>query len=197
MAGPFRTSARAIPNQRRLLPPREANRFLSPRLLLRPALRRLLRRRPTGLPLPHLVARWCFRQRATTVHPNPARRWLRHRPRNRTTEIPMTHRMKRRHFLANLLFAGGAITLAGLQSAEAAEGPTDGWTLPDLSQNDPKPSPTPPPEPPQPPRPPQPPTAGVPVPAGGLKPPPPPPRPKGNVAPPQEGDPAPPKPKSK
>ena len=103
------------------------------------------------------------------------------------------YRMQRRQFLANLLFAGGALTLAGLQSAEAAEAPTDGWTLPDLSQNDPKPSPTPPPQ--QPPKPPpQPPTAGVPVPAGGVRPAPPPPQPKGAVAPPREGDPAPPKP---
>lgn len=115
-------------------------------------------------------------------------------------------RIKRRQFLANLLFAGGVLTLAGLQSAQAAEHPTDGWTLPDLSQTDPKASPTPPAEPPvrgryvpAPPKTPEPPTAGVPIPTppppGGITPPPP---PKGAVvAPPLEGDPAPPKPERK
>lgn len=56
-------------------------------------------------------------------------------------------RMQRRQFLANLLFAGGALTLAGLQGAQAAEHPTDGWTLPELGQTDPRPTPTPPPQP--------------------------------------------------
>ena len=58
-------------------------------------------------------------------------------------------RRTRRQFLANLLFAGGALTLSGQQGAQAAEHPTDGWKLPDLGQSDPRPSPTPPP-PPQP-----------------------------------------------
>jgi hypothetical protein len=103
------------------------------------------------------------------------------------------YRLKRRQFLANLLFAGGALSLAGLQGAQAAEHPSDGWTLPDLNKPDPKPSPTPPPPqppirglriPPKPLQPPQPPTAGVPVPV-------PPPQPgdvppcKGNVVPPK------------
>jgi hypothetical protein len=82
-------------------------------------------------------------------------------------------RMKRRTFLANLLFAGG-ITLAGLQRAQADEHPTDGWTLPDLNTKQPRPTPTPPPEPPlppKPPNPPQPPTAGVPLPPGIALPP--------------------------
>ena len=104
------------------------------------------------------------------------------------------YRLKRRQFLANLLFAGGALSLAGLQGAQAAEHPADGWTMPDLNKPDPKPSPTPPPQPPilgrrvppKPPEvPPQPPTAGVPIPV-------PPPQPRdpglpcrGNVVPPK------------
>lgn len=81
-------------------------------------------------------------------------------------------RWQRRQFLANLLFAGGVVSLAGLQSAQAQTNPTDGWTLPDLNTPSPRQTPKPPPKPPKPPRPPlpgkpippQPPTAGVPLP---------------------------------
>lgn len=74
---------------------------------------------------------------------------------------PQGHRLKRRQFLANLLFAGGALTLGGLQSAQAQEDPTEGWSLPDLQ--DPPKDDKPPGNPP-PPQPPPPPTAGVPLP---------------------------------
>jgi hypothetical protein len=96
-------------------------------------------------------------------------------------------RMQRRQFLANLLFAGGALTLAGLRSAQAAEHPTDGWTLPDLNAPDPKPSPSPTPEPP--------PILGEPSPPPPLmgKPLPPAPHPRGKVRIP-EGEYGPPKP---
>ena len=91
------------------------------------------------------------------------------------------YRLKRRKFLANLLFAGGALSLSGLQAAQAQQNPTDGWTLPDLNQSDPKPTPTPPPPPvrgepipqPQPP-----PTPGRPAP----------PPPRGKVVLPPKGD---------
>lgn len=76
-------------------------------------------------------------------------------------------RLRRRQFLANLLFAGGALTLGSLQSAQAMEEPKDGWTLPDLADKPEDKTPTP-----TPPRPPQPPTAGVPLPKPpGEKPP--------------------------
>ncbi len=108
---------------------------------------------------------------------------------------PSEIRLPRRQFIANLLFAGSVVTLAGLQSAEAQQNPTDGWTLPDLNKpsSGPTPKPTPRPKPPKPPRPlppgkprfPAPPTAGLPVPPsprgrvvlpGDVSPPQPPPR---------------------
>lgn len=112
-----------------------------------------------------------------------------------TTPTTNGYRLKRRQFLANLLFAGGALSLSGLQAAHAQQNPTDGWTLPDLSQSDPKPTPTPPPtrgEPiPQPP-PPPPPGTSTPPPPTPDRPAPPPPR--GKVVLPPKGDYSPPKP---
>ena len=97
-------------------------------------------------------------------------------------------RLRRRQFLANLLFAGGMVTLAGLQQAQAQQDPTDGWTLPDL--NTPPTGPAPPPRrgDPAPPAPPSPPPR--PVPPGKMIPP----NPRGRVVTPPDGDFGPPKP---
>ena len=104
------------------------------------------------------------------------------------TERSEEIRLPRRQFLANLLFAGGMVTLSGLQSAQAQQNPTDGWTLPDLNSPNPEPTPRPKPKPkpkkpePHPPLPgrpkppPPPPTAGVPLPPGKYQIPPPPPQ---------------------
>lgn len=112
---------------------------------------------------------------------------------NDNPPLSQSPRMRRRQFLANLLFAGGALTFAGLQAAQAEEHPTDGWTLPDLSQTDPKPSPTPAPTPrgePTPPPQPQ----GSPPPNPPLPGKPAPPPPRGKVVLPPDGDYCPPKP---
>ena len=71
---------------------------------------------------------------------------------------PRTPLLKRRQFLANLLFAGGALTFASLQGAAAQVPIEDGWVLPqDLerrlksktgSRMDPVPKPTEPTPPP-------------------------------------------------
>lgn len=101
-------------------------------------------------------------------------------------------RFPRRQFLANLLFAGGMVTLSSLQAAQAQQSPTDGWTLPDLNTPSPQPTPRPKPKTPKPtpplpgkPRPPiPPPTAGVPLPPSN---------PRGRVVLPGEVQPPPPK----
>lgn len=84
--------------------------------------------------------------------------------------------LKRRQFLANLLFAGGAVSVAGIQAsfAEGQRPVEEGWDLPDdlLEPTDP---PKPPPQPqPRPPRP-------DPQPDGGMRVP----QPRGEVQPPK------------
>lgn len=49
-----------------------------------------------------------------------------------------SERLKRRDFLANILFAGGALTLASLERALAEPVP-EGWDLPENWKNNPDP----------------------------------------------------------
>lgn len=92
--------------------------------------------------------------------------------------------LKRRQFLANLLFAGGLLSVGGLQEASAQKkDPKDeGWVLPKDLMDSPDPKPTETPHPPLPgkPIPPQPPGADKP------------PQLEGDVAPPTAGVPIPP-----
>lgn len=94
-------------------------------------------------------------------------------------------RLKRREFIANILFAGGALSLASLDGVVA--GPIeDGWELPDDWKNSAPPPKRPKPRP-KPPKPRPPVDGGVrpPRPPGGIRPP----QPRGIVRPPRpKGD---------
>lgn len=60
---------------------------------------------------------------------------------------PMQKKLRRREFIANLLFAGGALSLVTLQGKIAANDPEDeGWQLPP-DWNNPQPQKTPRPRP--------------------------------------------------